>query len=72
MGTTQLLNTREAAALLRVQWRTLDKWRSNKRYGLRFVKIGRKVFYSPQDIETFIASRTQSGLPETPRRRRAR
>jgi len=67
----ELLDTKQVAKLLRLTPRTLDKWRSAKTHALPYVKVGRKVFYRPEAIDTFIASRTHSGLAPTPRRRRA-
>jgi hypothetical protein len=37
---------------------TLAVWRSTKRYGLPYVKIGSKVFYKQADLDAFIAART--------------
>jgi hypothetical protein len=71
--TSTLLDTEQAAKLLRVKSHTLEVWRCNKRYPLKFVSIGSKIFYRDQDIEEFIQSRVQSGTSETlPRGRRRR
>lgn len=56
---SQLLTTEEAAAALRLKSAgTLAVWRTSKRYPLRFVRIGRKIFYKAEDIQAFIEART--------------
>ncbi len=61
---TELLTAEQAAQQLGVTAATLSVWRSVKRYPLKFVKIGRKVRYSAQDVEDFIRARTMPGVPE--------
>lgn len=57
-----LLNEKEAALLLGLKNpRTLSNWRHEKRYPLRFVKIGSHIRYRRTDIEAFLASRTATG-----------
>jgi hypothetical protein len=68
--TTELLSREEAAARLGLQVVTLDKWRSNKKYRLAYVKVGGRVKYTARSIEEFLASRTVT--PGEPRRKRAR
>ncbi len=48
------LNREEAAAYLGVSPGTLSVWACHKRYALPMVKIGRKVFYLKNDLDTFI------------------
>ncbi len=55
---SQLFTEREAAQFLRVSPGTLSVWRSTKRYPLRFVKIGYRVFYRLADLEAFVQRRT--------------
>ncbi|MFG0333746.1 MAG: hypothetical protein ACF8TS_10320 [Maioricimonas sp. JB049] len=43
---------------MRVQPRTLDTWRTTKRYPLPYVKIGGRVMYREADLQEFIRSRT--------------
>ena len=57
-----LLDQSEAAKLLNVSPLTLNGWRTNKRYALPFVKVGRLVRYRRIDIEAFIASNLVSDL----------
>ena len=58
--TKQLLNTKEAASLMRMSPGTLEIWRSDGR-GPRYRKIGWKVFYTVEDLQEFI----ESGLVRT-------
>jgi excisionase family DNA binding protein len=48
----ELMTTREAAALLRVPESTMRYWRQT-RYGPRHARVGRRVLYSRQDVETW-------------------
>lgn len=54
----QLLNRGQAAEYISVQPQTLAVWATTGRYGLPFIKVGRKVFYKIDDLNTFLASRT--------------
>jgi excisionase family DNA binding protein len=58
MTPTELLTTEETATRLGVEPKTLDKWRSTKKYPLPFVKIGAKVRYSAAAVQKFIEDRT--------------
>jgi len=60
----QLLSTKEAAHILRVAAGTLVVWRCRKRYGLRYVRLGSRIFYKPSDLDDFILRRTNTGAPE--------
>lgn len=53
-----LLNRQEAAELLGVQAATLATWKCTKRYGLKYVRIGRHIKYRREDIDEFIKDRT--------------
>ncbi len=53
-----ILNTKEAAEYLRgkgypVSPKTLEVWRCTSR-GPKYRKIGRRVFYTPKDLEDFL------------------
>ena len=61
LGGACLLNNAEAAAYLDVAPNTLNTWRCNKRYLIPFVKIGSKVKYRKEDLDTWLASRTVGG-----------
>jgi hypothetical protein len=52
-GGAGLLRQDEAARLLSVSARTLEKWRVSGR-GPRFVRLGRAVAYDPADLTEFI------------------
>uniref|UniRef100_A0A071MIW0 Helix-turn-helix domain-containing protein n=1 Tax=Burkholderia cenocepacia TaxID=95486 RepID=A0A071MIW0_9BURK len=54
----QLIDERQAAAILGTSTQTLSNWRSTGRYHLPFVKVGRLVRYRQRDIEKFIADNT--------------
>jgi excisionase family DNA binding protein len=56
---TKLLTSAEVAELLGVSIGSLAVWRCTRRYPLAFVKVGRSVRYRAEDIEAFIAARTQ-------------
>jgi len=61
-----LWNPKETSEKLRVTEQTLAKWRSTKKYSLKFVRSGRRIFYNAADVLEFIASRT--GTETTPTR----
>lgn len=51
----------EAADYLGVAHATLPTWRCTKRYGLPYIKLGRKVYYLKSDLDRFIQSRRVDG-----------
>jgi len=53
-----LLSPNEASLILGISPDTLAVWRCTKRYDLPYIKVGRLVRYSLDDIEAFIKSRT--------------
>ena len=53
----QLLTTEQAAKRLGVKRSTLEVWRTSKRYGLPYVKVGRLVKYQRADLDEFLARR---------------
>ena len=57
------LNQREAAALLRVSERSLERWRVEGT-GPRFCCAGRRRLYRRSDIEAWAAERTYSSTSE--------
>jgi hypothetical protein len=65
---SELLNPKEAAEKLRTTYGTLAVWRCVRRHPLRFVRVGRKIFYTPEDIQTFIETQKDPG--NGPRKRR--
>ncbi|MFB9262829.1 helix-turn-helix transcriptional regulator [Bradyrhizobium erythrophlei] len=58
-----LLMQREAAALLRLSERTLERWRVSGD-GPPFVKAGRRVLYRPADLDTWITTHIVSSTSE--------
>jgi len=55
-----LLPEAQTAALLGVKPGTLAVWRSTKRYGLPYVKIGAKVRYRRSAVLKFIEANTKA------------
>ncbi|WP_375263237.1 helix-turn-helix domain-containing protein [Palleronia sp.] len=55
MGAPRLLTPQEAAETLRVCTKTLQRLRSD---GLRYVKLGGKILYRPDDLDDYIEKRT--------------
>ncbi|NBQ70268.1 MAG: DNA-binding protein [Nitrosomonadaceae bacterium] len=56
-----LFTPHEAAAYIGVTVNTLSVWRSNGRYGIPFIKIGRLVKYRRSALDSFIERRTRGG-----------
>lgn len=56
----RLLEPEEAALTLGVTEGTLQQWRTTNRYNLPFVKVGGKVMYRREDIQSFIERRTMT------------
>jgi excisionase family DNA binding protein len=57
---TELLSPDQAAATIDVTSGTLSVWRSTGRYGIPFIKIGRKVRYRKSDLLAWLESRTRA------------
>ena len=55
----RLLSTEEVAGFLGIAPHTLAVWRSDGRYELPFVKIGRAVRYRLEDVYTYLERRTR-------------
>jgi predicted DNA-binding transcriptional regulator AlpA len=58
MNEHQLLTPKEVSDILGISEQTLAIWRCNKRYDLKYVKVGRYVRYRYGDVLEFIQSRT--------------
>jgi predicted DNA-binding transcriptional regulator AlpA len=54
----------ETAAIMGIAPQTLRAWRSLKRGGPPFVKIGRAVRYRRSAIDAYLAQNTQNATPE--------
>ena len=61
-----LLTNEKAAAILKVKPATLIAWR-HRGIGPAYIRLGKRVFYRPETISTFIRS-----LEQNPRRRSQR
>ncbi|RLW64044.1 MAG: DNA-binding protein [gamma proteobacterium symbiont of Stewartia floridana] len=48
----------QAAQTLGISIGTLQVWRSTGRYNLPFVKVGGRVMYRTEDVQSFIERRT--------------
>ncbi len=57
---TDLVDEREAAEILDMAPGTLSVWRSTGRYGIPFIKVGRKVRYSRTALSAWLESRTRT------------
>jgi predicted DNA-binding transcriptional regulator AlpA len=60
---TKLFNQREAAAILRLSERTLERWRVSGA-GPRFAKLGRRIGYRQAELEAWITSRVVASTSE--------
>lgn len=60
----RFLTRAEAAKFLGVQPQTLSVWASTKRYKLKYIKIGSRVFYSKAHLDEFIEMNTFCGEGE--------
>jgi len=58
--TRDLLDEKAAAAFLQLAPGTLSVWRSTGRYGIPFVKVGRRVRYRRADLENWLERRTRT------------
>jgi len=50
-----LLTRRQAAEYLGLKENTLAVWATNKRYNLKFYKVGRLIKYKLEDLEIFLS-----------------
>jgi len=55
-----LLDEKQAAAILKVNPGTLSVWRCTGRYAIPFIKVGRSVRYRLADLNAWLESRTQA------------
>lgn len=61
MDRDELLTAKQAAKLLGVSLQTLAVWRCERRYDLRYVKVGACVRYRRSDLARFLEQRTHGG-----------
>lgn len=65
---SNLLTYDEAAAYLRINKNTLQKWKSANR--VRWVQLGRRVFFTKELLDETISQQVRGGAPGATRRRR--
>jgi excisionase family DNA binding protein len=58
LSSSNLLGRKGAAEYIGVQPGTLDNWASTRRYGLKFIKVGRLAKYRKEDLDEFLSRRT--------------
>lgn len=63
------LDTKSAAAYLGIKRGTLELWRSQRRNGIPFAKVGRRIYYCRADLDAFVAARVGTE-PNAQRKRR--
>jgi predicted DNA-binding transcriptional regulator AlpA len=63
---SNLLSQREAATMLGLSSRTLERWRSSGD-GPNFIKAGHRVLYNPTDLEAWIAAHVRQSTSDTGR-----
>ena len=56
-----LLPAEAVAAQLGIKVETLANWRSNKRYSLEYVRVGRLIKYRQSAVDRFVESRSVGG-----------
>jgi excisionase family DNA binding protein len=59
-----LLTPDQTARRLNVSTVTLANWRTTGRYGLPFIRVGRRVRYRASDVEAWLERRTVASEPE--------
>jgi excisionase family DNA binding protein len=58
---SELISSDEAAEYLGITRKTMEVWRSTKRYPIPYIKVGRLVRYRKSDLEAFLLSRVHGG-----------
>jgi len=61
---SELLTPEQASDLLKISSGTLSNWRVQGR-GPRFVRAGRRIRYTKNDLAAYVAARTQQSTSET-------
>lgn len=67
--TPTLLTTDQAAKVLRLSPRTLERWRQEGKDELPYIDLGRRVFYELHDIRAFVKARRRRSTSDTGGRR---
>lgn len=58
---SDLLTPEAAATLLGMSSRTLATWRSKRRHGLPYIRVGGRIRYSKTSLLSWLQSRHQTG-----------
>lgn len=61
----QRFNVREAAEYLGVAAQTLNRWRMTEGEGPDFVKMGRRVVYERETLDTWLAANRRKSTAKT-------
>jgi len=62
-GSAKLVDQNEAAAFLGISAKTLATWRSERRYSLAYVRVGRAIRYEPAALLAFVQRRRVGPKP---------
>lgn len=62
--TSPLFTRKQAAEYLGLKPETLHNWACNKRYNLKYIKIGRLAKYRKEDLDNFILKRAVNSTEE--------
>ncbi len=57
----EMVDPPEASRFLRTTEHTLAVWRCHNRYGLPFIRVGRRIKYRRRDLINFVNSRAVAG-----------
>lgn len=57
----RLMTVSQAAEYLGVTTNTLSTWRSRKRYGIPFIRVGGAIRYRREHLDKWIEQRTSGG-----------
>ena len=62
----QLLTPKETAKILRCSYGALAVRRHRRESGLKFLRLGRKIYYRPQDITAWLEAQLDPGIGKKP------
>ena len=58
-----LMSREQAAQYLGLKVQTLAAWATGNRYGLPYIRVGRRIMYRQTDLDGFLARRTVNATP---------
>ena len=61
---SDLMSREAAAAYLGIKPHTLAVWACTKRYGLSYVRVGRRVYYRQSTLDGWLSHRTVNLAPQ--------